>query len=78
MLCGRCGEEIGTAEDPLKDARVIMGPPEEAGPVRGEMYAELYGKKRFHLRRQVCPGCGTQLEVRVTMEGAPLPGWKFF
>jgi len=78
VLCGRCGEGIGTVDDPLKSARVIMGPTEEAGPVRGEMYADLYGKKRFHLRRQVCPGCGTQLEVRVTMEGAPLPGWKFF
>ncbi len=76
VLCGKCGEAIGAPEDPLGRARAIVGPAEEAGPVRGEMYAELYGTRRFRLRREICPGCGTQLEARVVMEGAPLPGWR--
>ncbi len=76
VFCGRCGETLGGAEDPLSGARVLTSPLEEAGPVRGEMYAELYGRRRFHLRRWVCPGCATQLEARVAMEGAPLPGWR--
>ncbi len=76
VFCGKCGEAIGTPDDPLVRAKAITGPLEEAGSVRGEMYAELYGERRFFLRRQVCPGCGTQLEARVTMTGAPLPEWR--
>jgi len=72
-ICGRCGEALGTAAEPLKAARVISGPTEEAGPVRGEMYQALYGRRLFSLRREVCPGCGVQHEARVIMEGAPLP-----
>ncbi len=76
VMCGRCGEALGGPEDPLMRAKVITGPLTEAGPVRGEAYAALYGAERFFLRRQVCPGCGTQLEARVVMEGAPRPGWR--
>ncbi len=75
VRCGRCGETLGEASRPLERAKEIIGPITGAGPVRGEAYSALYGAERFFLRRQVCPGCGTQLEVRVEMEGAPRPGW---
>lgn len=71
--CGRCGEPLGTAAEPLESSRAISGPTEEAGPVRGEMYQALYGRRLFSLRRQVCPACGAQHEARVVREGAPLP-----
>ncbi len=72
----KCSLDFHSPDDPLAGAKVITGPLEAAGNVRGEMYAELYGERRFFLRREICPGCGTQLEARVTMTGAPLPGWR--
>lgn len=76
VFCGRCGESVGGPKDPLALAKSIKGPLTGAGPVRGEAYATLYGTDRFFLIHHVCPGCGTQLEVRVAMEGAPTPGWR--
>jgi N-methylhydantoinase B len=75
VVCG-CGETIGEAGNPLARAKKLIGPLTTAGPVRGEAYAALYGAERFFLCRQICPGCGTQLETRVIMEGAPRPQWR--
>jgi N-methylhydantoinase B len=75
VVCG-CGETIGEAGNPLARAKELIGPLTTAGPVRGEAYAALYGAERFFLCRQICPGCGTQLETRVIMEGAPRPQWR--
>ena len=76
VFCGRCGETTGGPEAPLALAKEIEGPLTGAGPVRGEAYSALYGTERFFLIRHVCPGCGTQLEARVAMTGAPRPGWR--
>ncbi|MDA0999147.1 MAG: hydantoinase B/oxoprolinase family protein [bacterium] len=76
VCCRKCGTAAGTLDAPLAQAAARNDPPEAAGPVRGEMYARLYKTNRFSLRRHFCPGCATQLEARIVMEGAPEPRWR--
>jgi N-methylhydantoinase B len=73
IRCGHCGHVHGApGEDLLAGLAEYATPLRSAGKVRGEDYEQ----GRFTLRHLCCSKCGTLVDVRVSLDGAPRPAMR--
>jgi N-methylhydantoinase B len=70
VACRHCGTAVGTAENPLRDARVREQEPAHAGPaVRAEPVH--FTDRQVVLRLTFCPQCLTQLQAEIVPADEP-------
>lgn len=69
--CTACAADLGPVEGDLRAGCLVeLGPPSEAGAVRGQDY----GDGPLTMRRYHCPGCLRQLDVEFVLADGPRPG----
>lgn len=70
VTCRHCGQHLGHAETPLRDARVTEAEPRSAGPSVREP-AEMFADRPVILRRTFCPQCLTLLQAEIVPGDEP-------
>jgi N-methylhydantoinase B len=70
VSCRQCGQQLGTAESPLRDARVTQSDPSAAGPSIREN-SETFADRPVTLRRSFCPKCLTLLQAEIVPADEP-------
>jgi N-methylhydantoinase B len=70
VACRHCGTPVGVAAQPLRDARVRVAAPREAGPsVRAD--AAHFADRQVILRQSFCPGCLVMLQAEIVPADEP-------
>jgi N-methylhydantoinase B len=70
VTCRHCAQHLGTADSPLRDARVTHSAPGTAGPSVREN-SELFTDRPVTLRRTFCPNCLTLLQAEIVPADEP-------
>jgi N-methylhydantoinase B len=70
VTCRHCGQRLGDAGSPLRDARVTHSESSSAGPSVRER-SELFADRPVTLRRTFCPQCLTMLQAEIVPADEP-------
>lgn len=70
VVCRHCSTLLGTATNPLSNARLVISRPSEAGPaVRAD--PSNFAAREIVLRRTLCPQCLTMLRAEIVPADEP-------